>query len=144
MLAPSKYSTVPAPDPSLSRHRILVVEDETLVAWSIASILTRAGYQTTVEVSGEAAIQTFSERSFDLVITDYRLPQINGLDVAAAVKRYNKSTPVILISAMTENGPNVVNWEGQAEFFMEKPFDLDEIIRVVGQLLQPGKASPQS
>lgn len=114
---------------------ILIVEDEQLVRWSLSHALTKAGFHITTVGSGEAAMEKLDSSNFDLVITDVDLPKINGFDVAKQVKIVSPEVPVILTSAVREQDSRLKLHPEIIDSFIEKPFDLNEITRVVTQLL---------
>jgi DNA-binding response OmpR family regulator len=116
-------------------NSILIVEDETLLAWSLANALKRAGFETIVVESGEKAVQLLTKSRFSAVITDVKLPYINGFDVAAAVKSATPLVPVIIISALDDENARRSMMQSHADRFLEKPFDLDELSRVVQSLI---------
>ncbi len=115
--------------------KILIVEDERLIAWSLASSLHKLGYDIVVADSGEKAIEMLSSTPVGLVITDVELPQTDGFEVASVVKQRYPSVPVILMSAVQDSlrkkdiSPDLI------DSFIEKPFDLKEVVIKVNQLL---------
>ena len=84
-----------------SRHlRILVVEDETLIRWSIAETLTREGHTVTEAASAAAAVKALEdEDDIDVVLLDYRLPDSNDLGVPASVRRLQPHSAVVMMTA---------------------------------------------
>jgi DNA-binding response OmpR family regulator len=120
--------------PGDRRKFILIVEDETLLAWSLANRLKRSGYEPVVADSGEEAIRLLPSTSFSAVITDVKLPRINGFDVSSAVKAYSPAIPVIIISAVDDENARRLVTAANADRFLEKPFDLEEINRVLDSL----------
>lgn len=114
--------------------RVLIVEDEVLVGWSLANAFRKIGMEVLIVESGEKAIEHLAATRFDLVITDFKLPHIDGFDVAAAVKSSSPGTPVIMMSALevpTSGGKAA----GSIDSFVEKPFDLKEMTAIAGSLL---------
>ena len=111
--------------------KILVVEDKGLLRWSLQQALTRLGYDVTIERSGEEALARVSETSFDWVITDFRLPGISGLDILHAAKRASSGTQVIVISAHGSPELREEVLRSGANYFLAKPFDLNELVRLI-------------
>lgn len=118
-----------------STYQLLIVEDEKLLCWSIAQVLKKSGYNVKVAYSGEKAIEKIFSNNFDLLITDLKLPNINGVEVALAAKAHNPKIKLIVISAHKEEYLNLIPKSIKFEKFIEKPFDLNEIISLVKQLL---------
>lgn len=111
--------------------RVLIVEDEKLISWALSNTLKKSGFETTVVDSGEKAIDQLTIEIFDLIITDIKLPHIDGFQVASTVKAITPSTPVIMISASkNQNIEEAVNGS-DIDYFIEKPFDLKKILELV-------------
>lgn len=107
-----------------SKIRILIVEDEKLICWSLENVLTKFGYEITIVHCGEKAIELFNTYSFDLIITDMKLPKIDGFKVAAAAKTFFPDIPVVMISAESNRVNEMVNLHPAIDSFFEKPFEL--------------------
>jgi len=84
-----------------SRHlRILVVEDETLIRWSIAETLTQEGHTVMEATSAAAAVKALEdEDDIDVVLLDYRLPDSNDLGLLASVRRLQPRSAVVMMTA---------------------------------------------
>src|SRR5258707_14136440 len=90
------------PEPTAQRlppKRILVVEDELLVAETIRRLLVVGGHVAAIVHDGEQALTLFEPGKYDLVITDFRLPNMDGLELAQAIKERAPVLPIILITA---------------------------------------------
>ena len=118
-------------NPRPSSPSVLIVEDEKLVIWSLAKSLRKAGFSVTAVQCGEHALQELSSRSYDAVITDMDLPRINGLQVAEKAKSLYPSLPVILMSASAISISESDRKQKPYDYFIEKPFDLKEVISLV-------------
>jgi DNA-binding NtrC family response regulator len=122
-------------------HRILIVEDESLIGWSMANALMRAGYEPEVVACGEDAVEKVLGGGIELVISDYRLPRMDGLDLAARVKEISHTLPVIIISADEELGAAEIDSSSGIDYFIDKPFNLNEIVTLVGDILEPSSSN---
>jgi DNA-binding response OmpR family regulator len=120
---------------------ILIVEDENLVGWALGSALKKTGFDCIAVRSGEGALEVIKSVAIDLVITDLKLPQIDGFEVAAAAKARFPEIPVIMISAGEGDDLRVPIQNCNIDEFVEKPFDLNEMTGVVGTLLHRGSKS---
>lgn len=127
------------PQPS----RLLLVDDDTLLTWSLANALTRVGFQICVARSGESAISLLDAEHFDILVTDLELPGIGGREVVRHARALGKDLPAIIMSAAAGAGA-LAEREG-ADVFIEKPFDIYELVRSVQSLLahSSDKAEPQ-
>ncbi len=82
--------------------RILVAEDEFMVAQTIRMALAVDGHQIEIADNGRKALETFDQAKHDLVITDFKMAEMDGLELAEKVKELSPTTPVILITAFAE------------------------------------------
>jgi DNA-binding response OmpR family regulator len=126
-------------------QRVLIVEDETSIAESIAHALRREGFDARVAADGEAGLRLADAFEPDLVILDLMLPGIGGLDVCRILRR--KSTvPIIMLTARAEEVDRVVGLEMGADDYVTKPFSMRELaarvraaLRRQEMLAQPGE-----
>jgi CheY-like chemotaxis protein len=113
---------------SASPKRILVVDDGPEVAKAIRMALAvGAGYEVEIAENGEAALGRFKTSKFDLVITDLKMPNIDGLELAAAIKKLSPSQPIILITAYAESLKDDRERLANVDFVLEKPFSLQQL-----------------
>jgi len=116
--------------------RILIVDDEALVCWSLSRALQEEGYEVSTAQSGEEALNIMTEWKFDLVVTDLRLPQLNGMDLLREIKRRFPQCKVLMISAFgTPKVRDEAMREGVLQFF-DKPFDIKELRESVRSALR--------
>ena len=117
--------------------RVLVVDDEELVRWALKERLQERGYHVRAIDSGRRALEAC--RTVDLVLVDLELPDIGGLEVARAVRRMRPACPVILMTA--HDTPVLERQAAACDVYrvVDKPFDLDEIVRLVGEALRRGR-----
>lgn len=107
-------------------NTILVVEDEEALARVVVRELQGAGYRAVHAADGEAALAALDEAQPDLVILDWMLPGIDGLEVLRRVRR-SCSVPVLMLTARGAEIDRVVGLEVGADDYVTKPFDLDEL-----------------
>jgi CheY-like chemotaxis protein len=109
--------------------RILAVDDEPLVGFSLALALAGAGYSVDVASSGEEALERFRADIYDVVVTDFLMPGMTGLELAERLKAGNPSIRVILLSGLPPSeSPGI-------DRVMEKPFTIAELRNAIAQLL---------
>lgn len=106
--------------------RILLVEDDPDVAISLRLLLTLAGRETEMVPHGEAALAKFDPARHDIVITDLRLPGMNGLELAEAIRRRQPQQPIILTSGSPEAVAASVQ-SNSISVLLGKPFDLRQL-----------------
>ena len=114
---------------------ILVVDDESLIRWSLTERLTAEGYVVS-EAETAAAALAKSEEGVDLVLLDYRLPDGDGLSVLKRIKERTPDTLVILLTAVSSVDTAVEAMKQGAYHYANKPFNLDEIVLVVEKALE--------
>ncbi len=117
------------------QRSILIVDDESLVSWSIANALKKEGFKITTAQTGEEAICLINSMDYDLVITDFKLPVKSGFNVAESVKIKFQKIPVIMISAYPESKAMLEMFKDKVDFFLQKPFKLSDIVTVVKKLI---------
>lgn len=120
----------------MTAARILVVEDDRKMRDALLQIMRRERYQVSGVESGEAALKKAGEEIFDVVITDLKLPGIDGMDVMQAVRSARPETSVIMITAFATVDSAVEAMKLGAEDYIAKPFQLDEIRLVVARVLE--------
>ena len=108
---------------------ILVVDDEQFIVSLLTEILEEEGYRVRVAGDGEAALAEISRARPDLVVADIMMPRLNGLSLAASLRSLPVPIPVVLMSA-------AVTPRHQGITFLPKPFDIDDLLRVVDGVLR--------
>jgi DNA-binding response OmpR family regulator len=116
--------------------RILVVEDEPQLALGLEDDLKLEGYQVEVQTDGEAASRRAREQPFDLIILDVMLPRKDGFEVCRELRRAGLRTPVILLTAKTQESDKVLGLEIGADDYVTKPFSPRELRARVKALLR--------
>jgi DNA-binding response OmpR family regulator len=114
--------------------RILIVEDEALVARQIASALTEDGHDPMIARDGEAALKAVSDAPFDLVVLDIRLPGIDGFEVLRRLRKQHLASRVLLLTARTEVDDRVTGLQLGADDYLPKPFAMRELVARVRAL----------
>ena len=107
--------------------RILVVEDEPPIASGLEDDLKLEGYEVEVVSDGETASRRAREQSFDLIILDVMLPHKDGFEVCRELRRVGLRTPVILLTAKTQESDKVLGLELGADDYVTKPFSPREL-----------------
>jgi NtrC-family two-component system response regulator AlgB len=117
--------------------RLLVVDDEKNIRQSLATFLESCGHQVRAAESGKEALATLSQQGdFDLVLSDYRMAEMNGLELLKEIKRRYPDTIVILMTAYATVAHAVAAMKAGAYDYLTKPFSLDQIQHVVERALE--------
>src|SRR5262245_59773610 len=114
---------------------ILIVDDEDLIRWSLRERLRQDGYDIREAGTGQAALDEFRS-GVDLVLLDYRLPDIDGLSVLRELKKADPDVLVILLTSFVSVETAVDAMKLGAFHFANKPFNLDEVAALVARALE--------
>ena len=115
---------------------ILIVEDEAATAWALAESLSDEGYAITTVDSAEAALDSLKRKPADLVITDVRLPRMDGVELARRIRGRKKPSPVIVVTAYgDERVLRDIDSLGVHALFL-KPFQIDRLRKSVQAALR--------
>ena len=107
--------------------RILVVEDEPAIAFGLEADLKTEGYDVEVVCDGEAATRRAREGKFDLILLDVMLPRKDGFEVCRELRRAGFKTPIILLTARSQEVEKVMGLEWGADDYVTKPFSPPEL-----------------
>lgn len=123
--------------------RVLVVEDEPGIADFLVQGLSAQGFRVSAVSTGGAALETARKESFDLVVLDLMLPDLDGLDVCRELRR-NSDLSVIMLTARDLVGEKVKGLAAGADDYLAKPFAFDELLARVRSVLRrrPGWSDP--
>ncbi len=122
-------------DVSAGARRILVVDDDPMVASTIQRVLRPEGYDVDVALGGAAALDQVSERRPDLVVLDLMMPGIDGLEVCRRL-RASGSLPILMLTARSGTADRVRGLDTGADDYLVKPFAYAELLARVRALLR--------
>jgi len=108
--------------------RILLVEDDALLASGLLVALQRAHYIVEHVQDGPTAVRAMADNSFDLVILDLGLPKLDGTEVLKAVRAGGSTVPVLILSARDATRDRILGLDLGADDYLVKPFELDELL----------------
>lgn len=120
----------------MPQAHILVVDDEQGLCNMMSAILVDDGYRVTAETDPVAAMKRFVVEPFSLVITDVKMPGMDGLEVLEQVKERNKATPVIMITAYATVEMSIQALRNGAFDILTKPFEPEELLHRVRKALR--------
>ncbi len=119
--------------------RILIVDDDAASLTSLGEAMTREGYQVTLAGSGEEALRLNEQNEFDVVITDLRMPDVDGLRVVRAFKNSHPETVVIIMTGFASMDTVVDAIAAGAHDYISKPFRLDQMRLKVQQSMHQSR-----
>jgi DNA-binding NtrC family response regulator len=121
---------------------VLVVDDEKTVCNSCRKILTQEGYNVDVALSGEEALSKIKGNGFDAVITDWKMPEIDGIEVARRIKKENPNIAVIMITGYPSVESSIKAIRSGVSDYVPKPFTPEELSDAMVRALTRGQAVP--
>ena len=118
---------------SSTPQRILIVEDDHDIAQIARMILQKEGYEVSLAADGLEGLELVSENPPHLIITDVMMPDMDGLQFIAALKQKEQSAqiPVMMMSALTEDGHAQRGRAAGAEYYLKKPFERAQLVAAV-------------
>lgn len=117
----------------MREHRVLVVDDEKLVCWSLSQMLAGAGYAVQAAMSGAEAREKFHDFVPEMVLLDVRLPDANGVELLREFKAHDDDVVVLMITAYADADSAVSALKIGADDYIGKPFDIENIRHIVDQ-----------
>src|SRR5882724_9989642 len=130
-----------AQTPAIAAKRILVVDDVPNVAHTIRDLLVHFGHQVDTSNDGDEALRKLAETSYDLVITDYAMPKMNGIELARLIKERASRQPVLLVSGFVFSISSSHAAPLPVDSILAKPFSLKQLQEAVDGLLPAGGAA---
>lgn len=119
--------------------RVLIVEDEKLIRWSLRQKLEARDYAVVDVEDGGSAIAELEKGPFDLILVDYKLPDMTGLDVLRKVRETDRDVVVIMMTAFSSIESAVDAMKLGAYDYVTKPFDMEHLLRTVEKALETTK-----
>ncbi len=108
--------------------RILLVEDDELLASGLITALTRANHHVDHVGDGQKAIHALTDGEFDIAILDLGLPKIDGTEVLSTIRQKGNHIPVLILSARDATKDRILGLDLGADDYLTKPFELDELL----------------
>jgi DNA-binding response OmpR family regulator len=130
----------------MAQETILIVEDDSAIARLLEVYLSNKGYQILMASRGQEALDICRATPPDLILLDVRLPDISGYDVGMALRAApnTQNIPIVVLTAFTERTDRMIAHNTvHAEYFLAKPFDIEEVYAVVRNQLSEGRRRGQ-
>ena len=118
------------------KKRILLIDDEDLIIISFHKLLTKSGYDVSVANTGMAALEMAEDEEFDLVISDIRMPWVNGIETVREIKqtlqvRQKKILGIIFITGYADKNLEEAAKEFSPAAYLHKPIDIQYLLKTV-------------
>ncbi len=117
--------------------RILVADDDTQMQVALKASLSRAGHEVEITSDGKAALLKLEKESYDVIVSDQRMPEMTGQELLAAIQERDIVTPFIMITAHGTIDQAVEAMQLGAADFITKPFSSEDLVRVVERVVNP-------
>ena len=128
----------------MEKRKALVIDDERIVLDSVSKILKDENFEVQVTQSGRQGLEWATQKDYDIVLTDLRMPDMGGMRVLRDVKRARPSLPVVMITGFGTVKSAVQAMKLGAAEYLEKPFSPDELIKTVSSALDiAGRQEPE-
>ena len=119
--------------------KILIADDERNILLVVQRLLNENGYETAEATNGLAALELFQTQFIDLIITDLRMPRMDGMTFLNEVKKLDPEIPVIILTAYASDETAIGTMKGRVFVCLTKPFKADELLSTVERALGTGK-----
>lgn len=120
----------------MSQHRILIIDDEPSQRQALAGFLKKKGFEIEKAESGLAGVRMVEKLAIDLILTDFKMPDIDGLEVLQRVKAINPEIDVIVMTAFGSIESALQAMRAGAVDYLSKPIDLDQLELVINKTLE--------
>jgi two-component system response regulator RegX3 len=125
--------------------RVLVVEDELSIRQGLCDVLTFRGYRVDAAADGRSALEQVARQSFDLILLDVMLPEVDGFAVCAAIRAEGREVPIVMLTAKGSEEDILRGFELGADDYVTKPFSVRQLLaRVQALLKRAGRLATES
>ncbi|GAB3891804.1 response regulator transcription factor [Larkinella knui] len=123
--------------------KILLVEDEERLASFIRKGISAEGYEVEVAYDGRTGLSLFRRDSYDIIILDVNLPQMNGFEVCRLIRSENESVPVLMLTALDSLADKADGFNAGADDYLAKPFEFQELLLRLRALTRRSGSKPK-
>lgn len=116
--------------------KILIVEDEELLAKTLKTLLISKGFDVELSFDGESGADYALTGVYDLLILDVMMPRMNGYELARSVRAKRCSTPILMLTAKSSLEDRIEGLNSGADYYLTKPFDSRELLACINALLR--------
>ena len=136
---PARFEEMSAPSMKKpASPSVLVVDDEALIRWSLAESLSDAGYVVSEAGDGASAVVQASDRKFDAIVLDYRLPDSNDLHLLETIRGLQPTAAVVMMTAFGTAEVTAGALKLGAYRVVAKPFDVHDMVNLVAEAQESG------
>jgi len=125
----------------MTMTRVLVVEDDVKLVRALQRGLTVEGYAVSSATTGDEGLSRATNEDYDVIVLDLMLPGLDGFSVCEELRRRDRETPVLMLTARADVHDRVRGLDGGADDYLVKPFDFNELLARLRVLVRRGPAS---
>ncbi len=125
-------------------QKILIVEDELAIAEGLKDFLTMNGFEVEHELTGKKGLNSALEKTFDLILLDIMLPELDGYTVCNKIREKNKDIPIIMLTAKSNEDDIITGLTLGADDYVAKPFSINELLLRIKAVLKRSVNSTSS
>ena len=120
----------------LKSERIIIVDDEAEVVTSLVELLKTKGFDVTGEIDSQKMLKRIDKEYFDIIVTDFKMPKVSGLDIAEKVKQNDIDSDVIIITGYGTMDIAIQSLKHGVYDFILKPFKYEELVHTIGKAIE--------
>lgn len=129
----------------MDKIKILLAEDEAALAFIIKESLETRNFAVTIAANGREAVQYFRTYSFDALVLDVMMPEMDGFTLTQEIRRTDRQIPVVMLTAKSQTADVVQGFKSGANDYLKKPFSMEElIVRIEALLERVGSMQPNT
>ena len=114
---------------------MLIVDDEEDILLFLSYHFNKNGFDVTTALDGILGLSEFEKDSFDIIITDIRMPNMDGIEMCTEIKKQDITTPIIFLTAVTDDYKILHAMRTGADQFLDKPIKLDVLTDIINSLI---------
>ena len=123
----------------MNAGKVWIIDDDRSIRWVLEKALVQEGLTPTCFENGHSTLARLRQDQPDVIVTDIRMPGIDGLEVLAKIKEEHPELPVIIITAHSDLDSAVASYQGGAFEYLPKPFDVEEAMALVKRAIEQRK-----
>ncbi|MFD1019006.1 response regulator transcription factor [Thalassobacillus hwangdonensis] len=124
-------------------EKILIVDDEESIVTLLKYNIEQAGFQTDVAYDGATALQKAEQNSYDMIVLDVMLPEMDGMEVCKKMRQKQVDTPVLMLTAKDDELDKILGLELGADDYLTKPFSPREVVARIKAILRRSTREPK-
>lgn len=124
----------------MSTPSILVVDDELLIRDLLYDFFSGQGWEISVAENGEKALEVIKQKKIDLVLSDIKMPQMDGLTLTSHLKESHPEIPVVLMTGYPSVDTAVTALRAKVEDYVVKPFNINQLYKLIESKLREAKS----